>query len=56
MLGRLSVDSGASFDDVGWAWAPAAVYEPQWSPDQAADAMARWRDTVERGLPVAGAP
>lgn len=55
VLGRLSVDLGARLDDAGWTWAPAAVYEPQWSPDRAADTMARWRAAVERGLPAGGA-
>ncbi len=36
--------------DVVGGWKPAATYEPQWSPDRAADHLGRWRAAVARSL------
>ena len=43
-LARLSLNPTRSLADVVDAWIPSASYEPQWTPERAADFRCRWRD------------
>jgi glycerol kinase len=40
---RLALDPGLRVDEAVGTWQPDEVYEPTWSPDRAADHLARWR-------------
>ena len=39
---RLALDRGLAVDEAVGGWEPDEVYEPTWSPDRAADHLARW--------------
>ena len=43
----IGLDASRSVSDVVGGWSPAATYEPQWSPDRAAEHLGRWREMVE---------
>jgi glycerol kinase len=43
----IGLDPTRSVAQVVGGWSPAARYEPQWSPDRAAEHLGRWRSTVE---------
>ena len=47
-LARMSMQPGLSLDAAVGSWVPARTYEPQWSSDRAASALAGWRDAVSR--------
>lgn len=53
VMGRLALSSGLTLRDAGWTWTPAAVYEPRWSPDRAAEHRARFRAAVAHDMAVA---
>ncbi len=46
----VGLDPSRDLADVVGGWEPAATYEPQWSPDRAADHLGRWRTAVGRSL------
>jgi glycerol kinase len=46
----IGLDPALAVSDVVGGWTPAATYEPQWSPDRAAEHLGRWRDTVTRSF------
>ncbi|MFB9447086.1 carbohydrate kinase [Dactylosporangium vinaceum] len=43
---RLALHPGLSIADAAGAWSPAATFEPEWSPDRAAEHLGRWRAQV----------
>lgn len=49
-MARLSLDSRLGIEDVCWPWTPSRIYEPEWTPDRAADHLERWRDAVDAAL------
>ncbi len=49
-LARLAIEPGLALADAAPAWAPSAVYEPRWSPDEAGDFLHRWRRALEATL------
>ena len=49
-VGRMSVMPSCALADAIPSAAPAETFEPRWSADRAADAMARWRAAVDRDL------
>ncbi|MET7426214.1 FGGY family carbohydrate kinase [Dactylosporangium sp. NPDC005555] len=42
----LALDPALTAADVTGGWRPSATYEPRWSPDRAAEHMARWHALV----------
>jgi glycerol kinase len=46
-LARVALDPDRRLEDAVIPWLPSHVYEPQWSPDQAAEFRARWRAAAE---------
>ncbi len=52
-VGRMSVMPSCALADAIPSAAPAETFEPRWSADRAADAMARWRAAVDRDLSMA---
>ena len=46
-LGHLAMHPGLSLAEAVWPWTPEARYEPQWSPDRAADMLGQWRLMAE---------
>ena len=52
-LGYLALDDGLQLADVVWPWEPAAVYEPRWSADRAAEFLDRWAAAVDADLAAA---
>lgn len=54
-LACMSLEPGRQLADAPWPWQPAAVYEPRWEPDRAADYLSRWTAAIERGLEPEGA-
>ncbi|MFN8147042.1 MAG: FGGY family carbohydrate kinase [Candidatus Nanopelagicales bacterium] len=49
----VGLDPAREVGDVVGGWTPVATYEPQWSPDRAAEHLGRWRDAVARSLGAA---
>jgi glycerol kinase len=49
-MARLSVDPGLTLDTAVDHWTPTATYEPQWSPDRAAQTLAGWESAVRTVL------
>ena len=52
---RLALDRGLAVDEAVGGWEPDEVYEPTWSPDRAADHLARWRAAAGAPRARAGA-
>ena len=50
---RLAIGSAATLDEAVGEWHAERTYEPQWSPDRAAEYLVRWR-AAERAAVVKG--
>ncbi|MDP9905561.1 FGGY family carbohydrate kinase [Arthrobacter bambusae] len=46
-LARVALEPSLPLQDAVVPWSPSTVYEPKWSPDQAAEFRARWATAVE---------
>jgi glycerol kinase len=44
---RLALEPGLTVADAVAGWTPDETYEPQWSPERAADHLRRWHDAVD---------
>lgn len=47
---RLALDPALTPADAVGTWTPVHTYEPRWSPDRAADYLARWHTAAEHTL------
>jgi glycerol kinase len=46
-LARVAMNPPLELKDAIVGWEPIQVYEPRWTPDQAADFRARWTTAVD---------